>query len=293
MKRWFVCFNELSIQPLCLANVDAEQRLRDFASLFREVRNHTKITKIRHADNLTSISLTGDMTMQDYCNTHMNNPIAILLMSSFIHPQVDMEDDKSLQSYLDTTADVYLPNGTVLNGDGFNAAYCQNTFCVGFDSDSVWDNELFKLTITSNGQSKSVKWGCISSLSFYSTSQPHQNRRPVFDQWLQQLDPIVLVPTALDAADKPINLRDDHGKAELTAHAKLLCQHQYVEGILTSLAFQPHSNNYISKIYDDGSVDIVLRWEDKGFSMRVKTTGRNALETREIARILREKFDKK
>ena len=293
MKRGFVCFNELSVHPLCLTDVDAEQRLRNFVSLFREVRNHTNVTKIRHADSMTSISLTSGMTMQDYCNTHTNDPVAILLMSIFIRPQVDMDDDKSLLSYLDTTTDVNLPNGMVLNGDGFNAAYCQNTFCLGFDSAPVWNNDFFTLTITSNNKSKSVSWGCISSLSFYSTSQIHQNRRSIFDQWLQQLDPIELVPTALDAAAKPINLRDDHGKAELTAHARLLCQHRYVEGVLTSLAFNPYSKDYISKVYDDGCVDIVLWWEDKGFSMRVKTTGRNALETCEIAKILQEKFDKR
>ena len=37
-------------------------------------------------------------------------------------------------------------------------------------------------------------------------------------------------------------------------------------------------------------IDIVLWWEDNGYSMRVKTTGRNASETMEIARLLKEKF---
>ena len=292
MKRWFACFNELSEQPLCQTEADAVQRLRDFAQLFREVREHTSVTKVRHADYMTSISLTDTMTMQDYCNAHINEPIAILLMSSFIHPQVDMDDDNSLQSYLETTAVVNLPNGKNMIGDGFNAAYCQNTFCVGFISDPVWNNDFFNLTITSNSQSKNVTWACISSLQFYSSLKDN-HRRPAFDQWLQQLDPIVLVSSNQDVANKPINLRDDHhGKAELTAHAKLLCQHQYVEGILTSLAFKPHAKNYISKIYDDGIIDIVLRWEDEGYSMRVKTTGRNAIETCEIAKILRDKFDK-
>lgn len=292
MKRWFACFNELSEQPLCQTEADAVQRLHDFATLFREVRGHTSVKKVRHADYMTSISLTDTMTMQDYCNAHINEPLAILLMSSFIHPQVDLDDDNSLQSYLDTTTMVHFPNGNNIIGDGFNAAYCQNTFCVGFVSDSLWNDDFFNLTITSNCQSKEVIWACISSLQFYSSLPEHQHRRPAFDRWLQQLDPVVLVSSNQDVANKLINLRDDHGKAELTAHAKLLCQHQYVEGILTSLAFKPHARNYIAKIYDDGTIDIVLHWEDEGYSMRVKTTGRNAIETREIAKILRAKFDR-
>jgi len=40
-------------------------------------------------------------------------------------------------------------------------------------------------------------------------------------------------------------------------------------------------------------IDIVLWWEDAGYSMRVKTTGRNIAETREIAKILKEKYGRR
>ena len=73
----------------------------------------------------------------------------------------------------------------------------------------------------------------------------------------------------------------------------MLNNHPYVEGALTSLQFKPHSREYILKIYDDGLLDIVLWWEDAGYSMRVKTTGRNAAETKEIAKILREKYGRR
>ena len=290
MKRWFACFNELSVTPLCQTDEEVETRVREFATLFRDVRNHTTVTKVRHADNMTSISLTGTMTLQDFCNTHLNDPIAILLLSSFIRPQVDMDDDGTLQNYLETEAEICSPSGIIIKGDGFNAAYCQNTFCVGFRSDPIWDNDFFDVTISSDGNSKSIKWACLSSLQFDNESPAYQRRRFDFEQWLQQLDPIELVPSTLTVAEKRIHLCDDHGKAELTAHAKQLCRNQYVEGVLNSLAFQPYSKNYIAKIYDDGVIDIVLCWEDEGFSMKIKTTGRNAIETREIARILREEY---
>ena len=291
MSRWFVCFNELSINPLCRTDEEVVERLRGFVALFRDVRNHTTVTKVRHADYMTSISLTGTMTLQDYCNAHTNDPISILLLSSFIRPQIDLDDDNSLLKYFDTEAEVSLPSG-IVKGDGFNAAYCQNTFCVGFRSDSIWDKDFFDVTISSNGRTKSVIWACLSSLRFEDDSLEFRNRRSSFEQWLQLLDPIELVPTALAVEEKVINLRDDHGKAELTAHARQLCRNQYVEGVLTSLEFQPYAKNYIAKFYDDGAIDIVLCWEDEGFSMRIKTTGRNAIETCEIAKILKEKFEK-
>lgn len=288
-----VCFNELSIQPLCQTEAEVEQRIGDFVSLLKEVRNHTGVTKVRHADYMTSIPLTEDITMQDYCNAHTKSPQAIILMNTFIHPQVDMDDDVTLQSYLDTVTEVVVDENQTQWADGFNAAYCQNTFCIGFDSEDVWHNDFFDLKITSNGRTKEVKWACISSLLFYSAEAQHVSRKQVFDRWLQSVQPVSLLASDKDVSQKGIALRDDHGKDKLEAHARLLCNHPNVEGILTSLPFKPHARSYIVNVTDDGLVDVVLWWEDQGFSMRVKTTGRNAAETREIANLLKEKYGKK
>ncbi len=88
-------------------------------------------------------------------------------------------------------------------------------------------------------------------------------------------------------------MEGDHGQCELKEHAKLLNRNPYVEGAMTSFPFKPHSREYVLKVYDDGFIDIVLCWEDAGYSMRVKTTGRNVAETKEIAKILREKFGRR
>jgi hypothetical protein len=61
---------------------------------------------------------------------------------------------------------------------------------------------------------------------------------------------------------------------------------------LTSLPFRRKFGSYIYKVYDDGLVDIVLYWDDRGLSMRVKTTGRNIQETLAIANILKEQYGK-
>ena len=288
-----VCFNELSIQPLCQTEAEADKRLKNFVALLKEVKRHTKITKIRHEKDLTSIPLSNGITVQDYCNKNIRSAEAIIVLSMFVHPQVDTEkDDSILQNYLDTETELLIDEKTSVPADGFNAAYCQSTFCVGFDSDSIWNNDFFDLKITSNGKSRAVRWGCISSLSFYNDPNENAKRQPEFDKWLQTIRPITLLPSSISPDKKKINLRDDHGKDKLEAHAKLLCNHPNVDGVLTSLAFKRHSKNYISNITDDGLVDITLWWEDDGYSMRVKTTGRNFAETKKIAQILKDKYEK-
>ncbi len=287
--RNFACFNELSIQPLCSSLTSVDMRVRDFLQMLREVRSYTNIKKIRHDGDLTTIPLTTTLTLQDYINAHTREPAVIALLGIFIRPQVDMDDDTSLQNYIDTTVKLEFGNGNVQQADGFNAAYCQGTFCVGFESSIIWQNVFYDLSILSNGQQKKVKWACISSPIVFSPLKQHEHLKDSFIQWLQQIN-TVLVPSVKQPSEKSIQLRDDHGKKELNEHAKLLCQHQYVESILTSLPFNPKSRNYIDNITDNGLVDVVLWWEDAGYSMRVKTTGRNAAETIEIARLLREEF---
>lgn len=285
----FSCFNELSIQPLCDSDDAADQRIRNFLLMWQEVRNHTGVKKVRHDGDMTTISLTQTMTLQDFINAHTKDPAVIALIGVFIHPQVDIDDDISMQNYIDTSASVKFGVGDISSADGFNAAYCQGTFCVGFESDAVWQNDYHNLIITSNGKVVDVNWACISKPFAKSTTPNISERKEAFDNWLQGVNP-VLLDTSLHPSEKSIDLRDDHGKKELDEHAKLLLQHQNVEAILTSLPFKPKSRNYISKITNDGFVDVVLWWEDAGYSMRVKTTGRNAAETREIAKLLKEEF---
>lgn len=277
---YFACFNELSINPLCSSETQAGLRVHDFLVMFKEVREHTRITKVRHEGDMTTIALTPSMSLQDYLNAHTNDPAVRALLGIFTHPQVDMVDEISFLNYCDTETEVKLDDNNTIPADGFNAAYCQNTFCVGFESCDTWKNDFFHLNVTSNGKNNEVVWACISSPMFGKAE---------FDKWLQERD-VELVESNIQPEQKPIDVEGDHGQQELKEHAKMLNRHPYVEGALTSLPFKPYSRDYILKIYDDGLLDIVLWWEDAGYSMRVKTTGRNLAETKEIAKIIRDKF---
>ena len=78
------CFNDLSVLPLCQNEAEAEERVRRFVTLLKEVRNHTGITKVRHAGDISMIRLTEGMTMQDYCNQHIHEPAVAALVEDFL-----------------------------------------------------------------------------------------------------------------------------------------------------------------------------------------------------------------
>lgn len=83
-----------------------------------------------------------------------------------------------------------------------------------------------------------------------------------------------------------------HGNEILYAFSKKLVNSPYVKEIIDSMPYSPREREFISKIYDDGTIDIVLTHTDSGYGIKVKTTGRNYRETQKIANILKEKYGK-
>lgn len=103
---------------------------------------------------------------------------------------------------------------------------------------------------------------------------------------------IELIETELTPAEKHIHFRDDHGTDILMAFAKRLVQSVYVTEVINSLEFNAHTSRFIRRISDNGQIELVLHWEDKGYGMVIQTTGRNHRETEKIAHILRDKYDR-
>jgi len=99
-----------------------------------------------------------------------------------------------------------------------------------------------------------------------------------------------LVESDLQMEDKQISLRDDHGIDILMDFSKRLIRCPYVIGVINSLPFNAHERRFIKKIREDGLIEIVLPWTDKGYGIVIKTTGRTIRETEMIGRIIEEKY---
>lgn len=77
----------------------------------------------------------------------------------------------------------------------------------------------------------------------------------------------------------------------LTEFSKRLVRCPYVIEIVNSLPFNPAGRRFIKRIYDNGLIEIVLPWTDKGFGVAVRTTGRNIRETKRISEIISERYN--
>lgn len=107
---------------------------------------------------------------------------------------------------------------------------------------------------------------------------------------IQKKNEIELLICNLQASEKKIVLRNDHGIDVLEGFSKRLVRCPYLVGIINSLPFNPYERKFIKKIREDGLIEIVLPCTDKGYGIVVKTTGRTIYETKKIAEILEEEF---
>lgn len=99
-----------------------------------------------------------------------------------------------------------------------------------------------------------------------------------------------LIECNLRAEDKEIVLRDDHGIDELKNFSKRLIRCPYVVKVVNSLPFNSRERKFIRRIRENGLIEIVLPWTDKGYGVVVKTTGRTLRETERIGEIIEEKY---
>lgn len=282
-----ICFNELTLQPLCANETEIHKRITRYASTLKKAQNSLGTKVVRYADDLANIQLSEDTSLRDFCAKYKHEAGVIAILSSATMPQVNPDDTEKYETYANVHATVVV-DGQEKPSDGLTAAYVYDVPSIGLLSSVFWENVIHDVHVISDEEVVSVNWPCLTV--------PEHMEDETFNQWIQEHTETDLELSALSYEEKTksldYNLREDHGKDVLKDHAKRLCRSEFVEGILCSLPFQPRRGSYISKITNDGLIDIVLFWDDRGLSMRVKTTGRNMQETAAIAKILKEKYSK-
>lgn len=276
-----LCFNELSLQPLCPNETEAYRRVSLFARTLQVAQKSFGSKVVRYETDLSNIYLLEGVNLREFCTKHKHDAPLIAILSSHTMPQVDPEDEEKTETFEATSASIE-KDSQILESKGFAAAYIHNTHAIGFNSETFWDNPIHKILINSRGNESAIDWPCFSTPEHVECAQTQQ--------WVREHGELQLCESTLTFENKIVSLRDDHGKDILEEHATTLCHNKYVEGVLCSLPFKPKHRSYIYRIYDDGAIDIVLYWDDRGLSMRIKTTGRNIQETTAIAYILREQY---
>ncbi len=278
-----LCFNELTLQPLCSSNQDMYERVETYGKTIKEALQKLKTKHINYPDDSHGIMVSNTTSLNEFCRKYKNKPEIGIILTTYNMPQVNPDDKTVVSIFEDVNVSLTI-TGKERCSCGLAAAYSYKAPAIGFCSGKYWEDVMHIMHVKSSAHTQDENWPCL-------TLAEHLNQDD-FKEWMQKHSKVELIESQLPVNKKTISLRDDHGKDVLKEHALKLCKNKYVVGVLTSLPFNNNYRKYISKVTPDGLIDIVLFWYDRGFSMRVKTTGRNIQETKAIADILEDEYSK-
>jgi len=274
-------FNELTEYPLAPDFSEAFRRVKQFLNTYKE-RPSIFDKRIRLETYIGNLHLTDSISLQEFCNeTPQSRTLGSLLLGLGKHPFID-EGTPEEDQYIENSYSLSR-NGNWKETIGLAAAHLDDTICIGFEPEEYWREVEHKLLISNRD-------GVLCSPTVLSVSNPGHFSSFVFEEWLVRHQPVSLIKTSLNSSEKPIALRNDHGKDVLQRFSERLRRSPYVTAIVNSLPFNPNQRDFIKSVSAQGLIEIVLINTDQGIGIAVQTTGRNLRETELIAELLRDEF---
>jgi len=253
-------FNELSIEGKKSISRDS---VLAFVRVYRALLKYEITTcRIASEDNHKLHQMLQGMP--DFLN--IRNFYFSFFRSPYESERVEKEQDEYLEHewLYNGKSCIGLPLAVILNAAALSI----------YESD--WGNSF--VYITKDGDADTVRNISIEQHVDIHIPQMQANKAPE------------LVESNLQIEEKKISLRDDHGIDILMDFSKRLIRCPYVVGVINSLPFNSHERRFIKRIREEGLIEIVLPWTDKGYGVVVKTTGRTIKETEMIGKIITEKY---
>lgn len=285
----YLVFNELSF----LEYKNSHELLSNFiamGNLFNKAKELYGFTHLLFSENLSDLQVTQEQKFAEWLsnlNTKDKNKIfAITYRKPFLG---DYLGDKKEETgkYFFTSSELNIEQ---VYCNGLATADMMEIPCVSLLHHKIWGNnklEIFRETEESSNPESVFVYNVATNDGLLSDD---------FQQFCESISKVELLHSTLSYQEKKqkIHLRDDHGKDVLEKFAHRIINNQYVEGVINSLPFNSKTSLFISDrdIHKDGRIEITLHWEDAGYGMVLKTTGRNHRETEAIANILRNEYDR-
>jgi hypothetical protein len=274
-------FNELSCEPVADSKYSAIERMTIFAKTV-SIARQKGFRNIRCDTPVHAIMLAQGYSLSDWLNdSTVSREYKDFMYGMIVSPYID-EDDSEFEQYVYSaiTFENTEYNISKTGCIGLASAYLYNLPAISILSVPLWKQHILSITIEKDGN--------IFSENVYNISSCESFSIPGITDFIDSISELILIETSLKPEDKVIHLADHHGKAELWELCERLKHNPYVEEMRST---DWGGNRFIRKIHRN-SIEIVLHKTQRKYALLVKTTGRNLRETREVARILEEKFNK-
>lgn len=278
-----VAFNEISISPLTNSSHELKRHFLGLAKTVKKLKNNYGISHIVFPSNLAEIEVLPNKLIHEWLSElhglEKQQIVSLISRKPFSNEVIE-EHDEEIDSYVFSNDELQIEEKICI---GLGITNICQTASASLNTHDFWKSDEIpfnKLDYSTEERSPLVAPNCCQ-----------EELSDSFVSWIENHVEVEIVATDIAPNDKPISLRDDHGKDILDVFAKRLRNSALVVSIINSLPFNPNTSRFIRKCYSDGRIEIVLHWEDKGIGLVVQSTGRNYNETVAIAQILKEKYD--
>lgn len=93
-------FNELTLMPLCPDETEVHKRVTQYARTFQAAQKELGTKVVRYADELSSIRLSEDTNLREFCAKYKREPGMLAILSSATMPQADPDDGEKYRAFL-------------------------------------------------------------------------------------------------------------------------------------------------------------------------------------------------
>lgn len=281
-------FNELSFKPYIGDEVLFKNKFIAMLKKYGYLKEAYGITNLLFPKATFNLNISKDLTFIQWASSLTNrsekNKILALIRTPFSEDILEDGEQNKTSKYYYENVEIPIEREYCI---GLGICHAKERISISFNSHNCWKPHIisFKEIIDDDFNTRNVE--------VYNVCETEQELNDDLYKKLLYYGELELIETDIEPENKKIKLSGDHhGKNKLKAFAKRLLENRYVLGVINSIDFSPNAVNLIKDKYSDGTIDIVLYWEDAGYGMKIQTTGRNYRETEAIADIIREEFDR-
>lgn len=274
-------FNELSVKPYSSNKYSAYDRMSAFALTMKEARENG-FRKIRAHHNASEILLTEEYSLHSWLiDKGASRDDKDFLFGTLVRPFINEEDEEMEEEYISSNYHYLQGADTQLECLGLTAAYLYDLPSISFNSSEEWQLNQLNIYVETEGVTSLHQVYNVFSSNCFSV--------PDIAQHIENLGDVELLISYLTPDEKDIHITGHHGQKELKSLWKKL---KFSEFVISGLTIEWGGQSFIRATTTDGIIEIVLHKTARQYAMRVTTTGRNKRETEEIAKLLKDKFDK-
>lgn len=281
-----LAFNELSFQPLVENEYVLTDRFLNMAKTFMKANDSFGFSHIVFPTDIGVLKVTSQKTLYEWANQISNknekNIILSLIKKPFTNDILNEQSDRVNEYYFENQ-ELGIEQ-TYCNG--LSMAHITEVPSISLGGEAFWEQ------IQINFFRENINTNIIENVTVLNISIEDSLNNSLFSLFAESTAQYSLVESSLLPTQKSISFRPDHGTDILTAFANRLINSTYVISVINSLPFNPKTVRFIRNVFNDGKIEIVLHWEDAGFGMLIQTTGRNYRETKAIAEILQNEYDR-